>query len=50
MGRVENATDQCSLEQLKTSFADAGGELRELLVHMTLTDAFRYRPAMEVSE
>jgi hypothetical protein len=50
MGRVENPTDQCSLEQLRTSFDSAGGDLRELLVAMTLTDAFRYRPAMEASE
>lgn len=50
MGRVENETDECSLYQLRTSFTNSGGDLRELLVAMTLTDAFRYRPAQEASQ
>jgi hypothetical protein len=47
---VENPSDECSLDQLRTSFENTGGNLRELLVAMTLTDAFRYRPAMEAAE
>jgi hypothetical protein len=42
MGRVETTADLCSLENLKTTFAESG-DLRELLVNMTLTDAFRFR-------
>lgn len=45
MGRVEGESDVCSLDQAKTKFASTGGDLRELLVALTLTDAFLYRPA-----
>src|SRR5690606_24815219 len=46
MGRVEHPSDACSLDQARTRFAESGGDLKELLVALTLTDAFRYRPAM----
>ncbi len=46
MGRVEQPDDSCSLDQARTRFAESGGDLKELLVAITLTDAFRYRPAM----
>ncbi len=46
MGRVEQDSDSCSLDQVRTHFAESGGDLKELLVAITLSDAFRYRPAM----
>lgn len=45
LGRVETEADNCSLLQVQQKFADSGGDFRELLVALTLTDAFRYRPA-----
>jgi hypothetical protein len=45
-GRQEAPEDSCSLDQLKERFAGAGGNLKELLVGLTLTDAFLYRPAI----
>jgi hypothetical protein len=44
MGRVENESDTCSLAQARQHFSDSGGDLTELLVGLTLTDAFLYRP------
>lgn len=46
MGRVETESDLCSLDQAKAKFVSTGGDLRELLVGLALTDAFLYRPAM----
>lgn len=45
MGRVETEADGCSLQDVQKKFAAAGGKFKELLVALTLTDAFRYRPA-----
>jgi hypothetical protein len=42
-GRSEAATDACSLATLQDTFASADGDLVELLVGMTQTDAFWYR-------
>ena len=47
MGRVEDSTDTCSLQQVKSRFSAGQGSFRELLVGIVLSDAFRYRPAME---
>jgi hypothetical protein len=44
-GRGENTDDACSLATLKTRFASSGGNIKELLVALTQTDAFLYRPA-----
>lgn len=46
MGRIETESDVCSLDQARTKFVSAGGDLKELLVALTQTDAFLYRPAM----
>lgn len=43
-GRGETEADQCSLEQLDRSFQSSDGNLRELLIALTQTDAF-LRPA-----
>ncbi len=43
-GRVETEADLCSIEQARVKFNETNGDLKELLIAMTLTDAFRYRP------
>ncbi len=45
-GRQPQADDACSVTQLKDRFASSGGDLKELLVGLTQTDSFLYRPAM----
>jgi hypothetical protein len=47
MGRIENQTDSCSIEQVQTALDESGGNLKEMLVAMTLSDAFSYRPPLE---
>jgi hypothetical protein len=43
-GRTPDPTrDSCSLNVLKQKFKDAGGDMRELLVQLTQTDAFLFR-------
>ena len=42
-GRSEADADACSIASLQDSFAASGGDLVELLVGMTQTDAFWYR-------
>jgi hypothetical protein len=44
MGRGEQPGDVCSLNGIKAQFAESGGDFRELLVSMTTTDVFRFRP------
>jgi Protein of unknown function (DUF1588)/Protein of unknown function (DUF1592)/Protein of unknown function (DUF1587)/Protein of unknown function (DUF1595)/Protein of unknown function (DUF1585) len=45
-GRQEQAEDTCSLTAVRERFAESGGNLKELLVALTQTDAFLYRPAI----
>lgn len=47
-GRVETEADSCSLQQAQAAFADSGN-LKDLLVSITQTDAFLYRPPVEVT-
>jgi hypothetical protein len=35
--------DQCSLQVLQKKFDESGGDMRELLVQFTQTDAFLFR-------
>jgi hypothetical protein len=49
MGRVEDSADLCSLEDAKQRFAASNGSFRELLLGIVLSDAFRYRPAVEAA-
>jgi hypothetical protein len=45
-GRGEEAeADRCTLATLREAFGASGGNVRELLVAMTRTDAFLFRPA-----
>jgi hypothetical protein len=46
-GRGETADDKCSLTAAKGSFSGAQYDMRELLVALTVTDAFRYRPEVK---
>ncbi len=40
LARADAAEDACSLDQLKRSFANSGGSLRDMLLAVTQTDAF----------
>jgi hypothetical protein len=40
LGREEEDADSCSLVALRDAFANSGGDLRELMVALTQTDAF----------
>ncbi len=42
-GRAETEADACTIDQLETAFSGAGGNVKELLVALTQTDAFLYR-------
>jgi hypothetical protein len=45
-GRAELPEDSCSVAQVQTRFEESAGNLKELLVALTQTDAFLYRPAI----
>lgn len=47
MGREAGPLDACSLANAQRAFADSGGQIRELLVALTLTDAFQLRAIPE---
>lgn len=49
-GRNEAPGDECSLSTLQSQFGTSGGDLVELVVAMTQTDAFMYRPVTEVTQ
>jgi len=42
-GRMESEEDACSMEQVTNTFNQSGGNVKELLVALTQTDAFMYR-------
>lgn len=44
-GRGENTGDACSLATLRQSLANSNGSIKDMLVALTQTDAFLYRPA-----
>ncbi len=46
-GRGETPDDACSLDTLKKAFSAANYDVRELIVALTQTDAFRYRPQVK---
>jgi hypothetical protein len=48
-GRIETVQDECSLNDVKDRFDRSGGDLDELLVAITQSVAFRFRPALEAS-
>ena len=42
-GRGETDADECTLQRLDLAFAEAGMSIRELMVQLTLTEAFLHR-------
>ena len=42
-GRGETSADTCSLSTIQSQFASGGFKIRDLLIALTRTDAFRYR-------
>ncbi|MDQ2642775.1 MAG: DUF1588 domain-containing protein [Myxococcota bacterium] len=46
MGRALTADDSCSVDEVKAAFNQSNGDLRELLVAITLSTGFRYRAAV----
>ncbi len=49
-GRAEGAEDYCSMKSLQETFAQKGFNIKELLVALTQTDAFRYRRMVTVQQ
>lgn len=49
-GRFENIDDECSLDGLRAGFHGSEGDLVELIVATTQTDAFMYRSAIAEEE
>jgi hypothetical protein len=49
LNRELTEADACSLQQVEAAFVDSGGSLQELFIALASTDAFRYRPATEVT-
>lgn len=49
-GRGETEEDACNLQQLDQAFEQSGGNVKELLVALTQTDAFLYRLAGQGAE
>jgi len=47
-GRAEGIEDYCAMQQLQLAFAAKDFNIKELLVALTQTDAFRYRRAVTV--
>lgn len=47
LGRLEVSEDKCSVATLKDLVVKSKGDLRELMVSLTLTDAFLYRRPVE---
>ena len=46
-GRVESPDDACNRASLQGAFTSAKGNIRQLLLALTQTDAFLYRPAAQ---
>ena len=46
-GRFETDEDDCSVAEIESAFAAADYDIKELIVALTLTDAFRYRRSTE---
>jgi len=43
-GRVLDAADECTRQSVETAFKTSGYDVKKLLLELTQTDAFRYRP------
>ncbi len=49
-GRTESTEDTCSQDSIFQQFEDSGFDIKELIVALTQTDAFRYRRAISAEE
>ncbi|PRQ06998.1 DUF1592 domain-containing protein [Enhygromyxa salina] len=49
-GRTETKEDACSVQSIQARFAEADYDIKELVIALTLTDAFRYRHAIATQE
>jgi len=49
-GRAETEADRCTMERLRKSFAASGRDLRELLVQLAVSDAFRFRRPVALAD
>jgi hypothetical protein len=45
LGRPDTADDRCAIDLVKQAFADAGGDIRELLVQIAISDPFMFKKA-----
>lgn len=43
LGRMDTPADDCSLEEIQAAFIASGGDVRELMVAITTSDAFMFR-------
>jgi hypothetical protein len=46
-GRFETEEDECSIDEIHAAFAASNYDIKELIIALTLTDAFRYRHAVQ---
>jgi hypothetical protein len=46
-GRFETDEDECSVDEIHAAFAASNYDIKELIIALTLTDAFRYRHAVQ---
>jgi hypothetical protein len=49
LGRVESATDACSLQQIYSAFTGSSLNLQKLMIAIVGSDAFRYRSANDLT-
>lgn len=49
-GRAETEADECSMAEVQAAFAEANYDIKELIIALTQTDAFRYRHAVNPQE
>lgn len=50
LGRAEESVDMCSIQQVEAAMAQHDGSLREMMIAIVLSDAFRYRQAQPEKE
>ncbi|MEM9456027.1 MAG: DUF1588 domain-containing protein [Myxococcota bacterium] len=50
LGRPETPEDQCTLDLIDERFAASGGSVKELLIAIATSDAFRFRRTQESTE
>jgi hypothetical protein len=43
MGRMDTPADECALDEIQAAFVASGGDVRELMVAITTSDAFMFR-------